>query len=121
MRAAATEPKPDLILLDIMMPDMDRCTVPSTLKDQPETSGIPVIFVTALSDDLDEEFGLLMDAVDDETRPIRSAVLLARARVHLERKRARDRLACTEADIDAEVQRRLEQALSDKLWGQPGG
>lgn len=92
LKAAATEPYPDLILLDVMMPEMDGYETLRALRQDPVTAGIPVIFVTAMDADADEEFGLGLGAVDYVTKPIRPAILLARVRSHLELKEARDRL-----------------------------
>lgn len=99
-------PKPDLILLDVMMPDMDGYEVINLLKANPETQDIPVIFVTALSSNADEERGLLLGAVDYIYKPCNLSILLARVRTHLELKRARDWLKNQNALLEAEVERR---------------
>ncbi|CAM2005302.1 response regulator [Acanthopleuribacter pedis] len=80
---AAKEPKPVLILLDIMMPGMDGYAVCRRLKQNPATADIPVIFVTAKNQDEDEQQGLRLGAVDYLTKPIRPAIVLARIRTHL--------------------------------------
>ncbi|GAA6135825.1 two-component system response regulator [Oceaniserpentilla sp. 4NH20-0058] len=80
---ASQEPKPDLILLDIMMPDMDGYQVCEALKANPFTSHIPVIFITAKSEEKDEELGLKLGAVDYITKPITPAIVLARVKTHL--------------------------------------
>ena len=89
---AASTPRPELILLDIMMPDLDGYAVLERLQADPATRNIPVIFVTALNSTEDEQRGFELGAVDYITKPIRPAVVLARVRTHLEQKRARDRL-----------------------------
>lgn len=105
-------PLPDLILLDIMMPEMDGYAVIETLKQNPATRDIPVIFVTAMNADEDEERGFQRGAVDYVSKPIRPALLLARVRTHLELKASRDRLQHQNAYLDAEVRRRtLENEL----------
>ena len=104
---AGREPAPDLILLDVMMPGMDGYTVLAQLRENPATSGIPVIFVTAMDSDEDEEHGLELGAVDYITKPIRPPIVLARLRAHLELKRARDWLADQNAWLESEVARRL--------------
>jgi putative two-component system response regulator len=71
---------PDLILLDVMMPAMDGYTLMATLKKQARTAEIPVIFVTALGADVDEEHGLSLGAVDYIVKPIKPAIVLARIR-----------------------------------------
>ena len=76
--------RPDLILLDVMMPEMDGYQVLSHLKADPVTAAIPVIFVTALTEATDEQKGLELGAVDYLTKPITSAaIVLARIRTHL--------------------------------------
>src|SRR5512133_1089996 len=64
LRAARTAPTPDLILLDIMMPQMDGYAVLAALRESPETRDIPIIFVTAMSADENEQHGLDLGAVD---------------------------------------------------------
>ncbi len=105
--AAASEPRPDLILLDVMMPEMDGHEVLRRLRAQPSTADIPVIFVTALDADEDEEVGLSLGAVDYVTKPIKPALLLARVKAQLELKRSRDWLRNKNAELDAEVHRRM--------------
>ncbi|ENO83791.1 response regulator [Thauera aminoaromatica] len=108
---AAVRPplKPDLILLDVMMPEMDGYEVLARLRADPATSDIPVLFVTALDDDLNEESGLARGAADYLTKPIRPGVLLARVRTQLEAKRGRDFLRDQNALLDAEVARRMRE------------
>jgi diguanylate cyclase (GGDEF)-like protein len=78
-----SESPPDVILLDIMMPGMDGYEVCRRLKSNPKTSGIPVIFVTALNDATDEEKGLNLGAVDYITKPFHIPIVKARVRNHL--------------------------------------
>ena len=80
---ASQEPRPDLILLDIMMPEMDGYEVCEALKANPFTANIPVIFITAKSEEKDEELGLKLGAVDYITKPISPAIVLARVKTHL--------------------------------------
>jgi len=84
--------RPDLILLDIMMPGMDGFEVCRRLKDDPATRDIPIIFVTALNEDIDEARGLILGAVDYITKPFNPAIVLARVHNHLELKKHRDHL-----------------------------
>ena len=109
LQAAHTQPVPDIILLDVMMPEMDGYEVLAALRAAPETREIPVIFVTALDAIADEERGLQAGAVDYVAKPIKPAVLLARVRTHLELKAARDWLADHNSYLDAEVQRRMAE------------
>lgn len=75
--------RPDLILLDVMMPGMSGHAVCQALKQDPATRGIPVIFVTAMSDADDEYRGLELGAVDYVTKPFSPAIIRARVRTHL--------------------------------------
>ncbi len=79
----ATEEKPNLILLDIMMPDMSGYEVCETLKFNPGTLSIPVIFVSALSEEVDEAKGFELGAVDYITKPVSPAIVKARVKNHL--------------------------------------
>lgn len=104
-----TDPRPDLILLDVMMPEMSGYEVLQILRSQDAVRHIPVIFVTALSADDDEEYGLSLGAVDYVTKPVKPALLLARVHAQLELKQARDRLAQQNVYLDAEVRRRMTE------------
>ncbi len=75
--------RPDLILLDVMMPDMDGHEVCRTLKGDERLARVPVIFVTALSDVEDEARGLELGAVDYICKPVSPAIVRARVRTHL--------------------------------------
>ncbi|WP_337880118.1 HD domain-containing phosphohydrolase [Rheinheimera sp.] len=79
----AAEHKPDLILLDVMMPGKTGFEVCAQLKQNPELCAIPVIFVTALKEELDETKGFELGAVDYITKPISPAVVRARVKTHL--------------------------------------
>ncbi|MBS0346124.1 MAG: response regulator [Proteobacteria bacterium] len=106
---ANTDPKPDLILLDIMMPGMDGYQTIAHLREAPTTRDIPVIFVTAMSADEDEEVGLRLGAVDYITKPIRPSILLARVRTHLALKSAQSQLASMNQRLEAQVQQRTRE------------
>src|SRR5664279_1102704 len=95
--------KPDLVLLDILMPELDGYEVLAKLDALTASRHIPVIFVTALADDCDEERGLALGAVDYITKPINPAIMLARVRTHLELKRARDRLENENSWLESEI------------------
>ena len=105
---AQREPQPDLILLDVMMPEMDGYEVCRLLKADPITAKIPIIFVTALTSSGDEEKGLDLGAVDYVTKPFNPTLVMARVRNQLELKRHRDFL-------EAEVCRRTEELLNEAL------
>ncbi|MEE9913736.1 MAG: response regulator [Deltaproteobacteria bacterium] len=81
---------PDLILLDIMMPEMDGYEVLRRLKSNMDTRNIPIIFVTSKGKEEDETKGLEMGAVDYIPKPFNPAIVKARVKVHLELKRHRD-------------------------------
>ena len=85
-------PNPDLILLDIMMPGIDGYETCRRLKSNKRTKNIPVIFVTAKSEDTDEELGFSIGAVDYITKPIRPVKLLARIRTQLKLENALNQL-----------------------------
>jgi putative two-component system response regulator len=89
---ARSDTPPDLILLDIMMPDMDGYEVCSELKNHPDTRDIPIIFITAKSDVEDETKGFGFGAVDYITKPINPTIVQARVRTHIELKLHRDNL-----------------------------
>lgn len=109
LRIANSLPKPDLILLDVMMPEMDGYEVLSALQDNEATRSIPVIFVTALTEYSDEELGLRLGAVDYITKPIKPVVALARVRTQLEAKLARDWLQNQNGMLEAEVAKRTAE------------
>ena len=114
LRAAATAPTPDLVLLDVMMPAMDGYGVLARLRDDPVTAETPIIFITALATEEDEQRGFDLGAVDYITKPIKPATVLARVRTHLELKQARDRLADQNAELEKQVAQRtlaLKQTL----------
>ena len=111
LRAVASPPRPDLILLDVMMPGMDGYEVITRLRENPDTADIPVIFVTAMDASEDEEKGLRLGAVDYITKPINPAIVLARVKTHLELKQARDRLEADNQWLEAEVARRMRENL----------
>ncbi|MEO7108485.1 MAG: hybrid sensor histidine kinase/response regulator [Rhodoferax sp.] len=82
----------DLILLDIMMPDIDGYEVCRQLKASPVTADIPVIFLTAKTDTQDEQLGFALGAADYIVKPISPPIVLARVKAHLLFKEARDAL-----------------------------
>lgn len=90
----AVQHMPDLILLDVMMPIMDGYEVCRRLKTDRRVSQIPVIFVTAMSEESDEARGFELGAVDYVTKPIRPAVVRMRIKTHLEL--ANQRRSCLE-------------------------
>ncbi len=90
LQLLATGFEPDLILLDIMMPEMDGYEVCRRLKSEHATADIPVIFLTALDSEADEALGLELGAVDYITKPFNPALVKKRINTHLELKAQRD-------------------------------
>jgi len=109
LRLARLEPRPELILLDIMMPELDGYAVCEALKADPETAPIPVIFLTARSQVEDEERGFRSGCVDYITKPISPPTLLARVANHLALKAASDLLAHNNRYLIEEVERRTRE------------
>lgn len=91
---------PDLILLDIMMPEMDGYAVCAELKREALTRQIPIIFITAMSTVEDETKGLELGAIDYITKPFNPPIVKARVKNHLELKRHRDLLEKLTIELD---------------------
>ena len=115
LRIANSDPPPDLILLDIMMPDIDGYEVCKRLKAEPRTRDIPVIFLTARSEVEDETRGLELGAADYITKPISPPIVLARVHAHLALKAHADFLRDKSAYLQSEVAKRTAevQAIQD--------
>lgn len=109
LRLAAGSPRPDLILLDVMMPGMDGFEVCERLQADPATAGIPVIFLTALTSVEDERHGLQVGAVDYVTKPISPPILEARVKTHLRLKASADFLRDKADFLESEVARRTRE------------
>ena len=92
LQVATSQNPPDLILLDIIMPEMDGYEVCKRLKAERSTSDIPVIFITSKHGDDDETRGLGLGAVDYITKPFNPSIVKARVQAHLELKKHRNRL-----------------------------
>lgn len=115
LRLVQSDPRPDLVLLDIMMPEMDGYEVCRQLKGDPATRDIPVIFLTGMVNAADEQKGLDLGAVDYITKPISPPVTLARIRAHLNLKANADFLRDKSEYLELEVRRRARelQAIQD--------
>jgi putative two-component system response regulator len=115
LRIVHSDLPPDLVLLDVMMPDLDGIEVCRRLKQDPRTRHIPVIFLTAMSKSEDERIGLEAGAVDYITKPISPPILLARVKTHLQLKAGQDFLKDKNAYLQSEVFRRTRevQAIQD--------
>ncbi|MES9872561.1 MAG: two-component system response regulator [Candidatus Sedimenticola sp. 6PFRAG7] len=83
LEIARSDSRPDMILLDVMMPGMDGYDVCRKLKEDPKTAGIPVIFITAKDEIENEELGFDLGAVDYITKPIRPRIVLSRVKTHI--------------------------------------
>jgi phosphoserine phosphatase RsbU/P len=111
LQAAVKNPLPDLILLDIMMPDMDGFEVCRRLKANAATREIPIIFVTGLDESTDEAKGLELGAVDYITKPISPPIVKARVKSHLALKHNMDALKEAYQIIDSQ-KKRMEAELN---------
>lgn len=109
---------PDLILLDIMMTGMDGYEVCKRLKSDSVLKDIPVIFVTAMSEEANETIGLELGAVDYITKPFNPAIVKLRVKNHLELKRQRDILARLSSidGLTGIANRRAFDEFFDKQW-----
>lgn len=117
LKIARTAPHPDLILLDIMMPEMDGYEVCRQLKADPATEHIPVIFLTAKTQEGDETKGFELGAVDYITKPIVPPILMARVHTHLALQDARKFLEQQNEVLEEQVEARTRQlaALQDAI------
>ena len=114
----AISQRPDIILLDVMMPEVDGHEICTRLKANPLTHSIPVIFITSLKEETDEAHGLEIGAIDYITKPFCPAIIQARVRNHLELKRYRDLLedlAATDGLTGIPNRRQFEQTL-EREW-----
>lgn len=110
---AARQEKPDLILLDIMMPGMDGFEVLKFLRDTPSTADIPTIFITARSEMSDIEHGLRLGADDYIPKPVKPRELLARAKSKIESHKLREMLHSRTTDLEALL--RVSEELSNQI------
>jgi PleD family two-component response regulator len=105
------ENRPDIVLLDIMMPGMSGYDVCRAMKDDPELATIPLIFITALDSTDSEIEGFSSGGLDYITKPIRSHLLRLRVNNHLEMKRYHDLVKRQRDELENKT-RELEEALS---------
>ena len=106
------DPLPDIVLLDIMMPDMDGYEVLRRLRGQPRTQDVPVIFVTAMTDAANEQAGLELGAVDYLTKPVSPAVVLARVHNHI----ALNERTATLRELSAKLSRYLAPQVYQMIF-----
>ncbi len=109
LKIAGSENPPDIILLDIMMPDMDGYEVCRRLEADPKTHDIPVIFVTSKSDESDETKGLEIGAVDYITKPFSLPIVRARVKTHLALKHNLEELQRAYKIIESQKERMEEE------------
>ncbi len=112
LRIAASDSPPDLILLDITMPNIDGYEVCQRLKRNPKTMNIPVIFLTAKAEIEDEKKGLEFGAVDYITKPISPPIVMARVKNHLVLKNMADFLRDKNDFLELEVARRTREVIA---------
>ncbi len=103
LKAARSKNKPDLILLDIMMPEMDGYEVCATLKSDEATKDIPIMFVSAMNEDSDETKGFELGAIDYITKPISPSILKARVQTQLELKKAQQLIKAQQERMQDEL------------------
>ena len=110
---ASGEEKPDLILLDVMMPGMDGYEVCRRLKANPDTRDIPVIFLTGQTGTDDETKGFEVGAVDYIHKPFSEAVVKARVRTHLMLREAHEQIAkqLVAINIELEMARQIQLSI----------
>ena len=117
LEIAQSDTPPDLILLDIMMPDMDGYEVCRRLKAQASTKDIPVIFITAMADVENESMGFALGAVDYISKPFNKTVVKARIRVHMQLKRQSrllENLVFIDALTEIPNRRALDQTFANE-------
>ncbi len=112
LKISLSDAPPDLILLDIMMPDMDGYEVCRQLKRNPKTMHIPVIFLTAKAEVEDEKTGLELGAVDYITKPISPPIVMARVKNHLALKAMADFLRDQNEFLELEVAKRTREVMA---------
>ena len=112
---AARLRNPDLILMDIMMPEMDGYTACGMLKADPRTASIPIIFLSALSDPADKIKAFEKGAVDYITKPFNVMEVRARVGVHLELKFLRTALEAHNAQLEEKVRQQVEELSQGHL------
>lgn len=108
---------PDLIILDVMMPEINGLEVCRMLKAEAETRDIPVIFLSALDDTETKVSGLSIGANDYISKPFRVEELIARVHVAIRLKRERDQLRLTAEDARRRAEEAREMSMTDALTG----
>jgi len=115
LELAQRHPQPDIILLDVKMPGMDGFSVLSHLKSNPITAAIPVIFVTALSDAVDEARGLELGVSDYITKPVNPELLHMRIKTQLELRNHRRNPLLFDATLPMDPEHRPTLLIVDDI------
>ena len=105
LQLARAENPPDLILLDVMMPEVSGYEVCTELKKDPATRNVPIIFLTALAEAEDERKGFELGAADYITKPVSPPILLARIKTHLQIKAVTDFLRDRNQYLEQQLKR----------------
>lgn len=111
LKIAASEPLPDLILLDILMPGMDGYEVCKKLKADAKTCAIPIVFLTVKHDVTDETHGFSLGAVDYVTKPFSPPIVKARVAIHLALSKALRELASQNELLELKVDERTREII----------
>lgn len=114
LEIAAGPNRPDLVLLDVMMPGMDGFTVCSKLKSNPGTKDIPVIFVTSMKEVSEKVKGFSLGAVDYITKPYQVEEIRSRIKTHLTISALRNKLTTLNHELEKKVKDRTEELLIAK-------
>jgi adenylate cyclase len=110
LQLAEQGPRPELMLLDIVMPDMDGYEVLRRLRQHPPTAGIPVVFFSSLAEEHEQRLGMDLGAIDYLTKPVDPQAVLSRVERHV-------RAAARSRRIDA-LGERLSRHLAPRAWHQ---
>ncbi|MGA1108503.1 MAG: HD-GYP domain-containing protein [Pseudomonadales bacterium] len=111
IKLAKRTPLPRVILLDVLMPEMDGYEVLSALQQDAETQHIPVIFLTAKSDEADEKYGLSLGAADYLTKPINPSVTVARIWTQIKLGQAQEELMRMNQHLAAQIDARSKEII----------
>lgn len=112
IRIAKSQNRPNLILLDVVMPGLGGYAVIAALRESPQTSAIPVVLLTSLADTADEERGFEFGAADYISKPIKPAVLVARVRTQLQLAARAAELAASETRLRAVIDSAIDAVLT---------
>jgi PleD family two-component response regulator len=110
---AMKEVKPDLILLDVQMPEMDGYEVCSQLKANPRTSGVPVLFLSAADEPMDKVKAFGCGASDYLTKPYHPAEILSRVGIYMQVQRLQDELDHARSEQNASRLKELEELMAE--------